>query len=124
MTGHKTPRENLLTVLTRGLKCRCPKCGIGRLYRAFLKPVDTCNQCYEELGHIRSDDIPAYFTVLLVGHLVVPSVVLTEQMYHPSELVHFAIWIPLSVLLMFLFLPHIKGAMVGLLWRLRPTSSH
>ncbi len=119
MSDHSPSPDRLRTVLMRGLKRRCPKCGQGALYRAFLKPVDNCNQCNEQLGHIRSDDIPTYFTVLLVGHIVVTLAVITEHMYSPSTLVHLSILLPLSVVLMLLLLPHIKGVMISLLWHLR-----
>ena len=122
---NNTPANSysIMTVIMRGLKSRCPQCGTGRLYRTFLKPVDRCEHCNEELGHIRSDDIPAYFTVLVVGHLVVPAAVFLEQYYHPSTLFHLLIWIPLSLILTFLLMPNIKGASIGLLWRLKPINS-
>ncbi len=120
MNKKSVRKKEILSVLTRGFRGRCPKCGTGKLFRAYLKPADNCSHCNEKLGHIRADDIPTYFTVLLVGHVVVPLAVWLEQMYHPSELVHLSLWIPLCLILTFMFLPPIKGALVGLLWRLKP----
>jgi len=31
--------------LWRGMKLRCPRCGDGKLFRAFLKPVEHCSNC-------------------------------------------------------------------------------
>ncbi|MGO6701050.1 hypothetical protein ACCS33_16605, partial [Rhizobium ruizarguesonis] len=33
--------------IMRGLMNRCPACGSGKLFRAFLKPVDHCAACGE-----------------------------------------------------------------------------
>ena len=44
----------------------------GKLFRSFLKVADTCSVCGEELHHQRADDAPPYFTMFIVGHIVVP----------------------------------------------------
>ncbi|MBT3556211.1 MAG: DUF983 domain-containing protein [Rhodospirillales bacterium] len=118
ITESKAP---LLRTLTRGFRRRCPRCGAGRLYRAYLKPVDSCQSCSEQLGHIRADDIPAYFTIAVVGHIVVPSAVIVEQNYHPPEWLHLSMWIPLVLILTLSLLPSIKGTLVSLLWHLSLT---
>ncbi len=119
MTDQNQHATSLFRMLARGFMRRCPCCGEGRLFYAYLKPVDQCAHCATAFGHIRADDIPAYFTILIVGHLVVPSAVMLEQTYHPSELFHLSIWIPLTLALTFSLLPLIKGSMVSLMWRLR-----
>ena len=35
----------LHTVLGRALRLRCPRCGVGALYRGFLKVRDACASC-------------------------------------------------------------------------------
>jgi len=42
------------------------------MFRAFLKVADHCAACSEALHHHRADDAPAYFVILIVGHVVVP----------------------------------------------------
>ena len=49
----------------RGFACRCPHCGEGKLFRAWLKPVETCPVCGEDLSHQRADDFPPYITMVL-----------------------------------------------------------
>ncbi len=119
MTHADPQRISVRSVLSRGFRRRCPSCGTGRLFRTYLKQVENCETCATEFGHIRADDIPAYFTVLLVGHMVVPLAVMVEQLYHPSQWVHLSAWIPLTLIMTFGLLPRIKGASVGVLWRLR-----
>lgn len=103
----------------RGAAERCPACGEGQLYRAYLKVVDRCSRCEEELHHHRADDAPPYFTILIVGHIVVGGVLAFEQAMSPPDWVQAAVWLPLTVLLSLVLLPRVKGALVGLQWALR-----
>lgn len=105
--------------MLRGAAQRCPACGKGRLYRAFLKIADQCPACAEELHHHRADDAPAYFTILIVAHVVVGGILSLEQSYAPPTWVQLAIWLPATVISSILLLPRIKGALVGLQWALR-----
>ncbi len=105
--------------LLRGAKLKCPACGTGALYRRYLKVSDACPNCGEELHHHRADDAPPYFTIVIVGHIVVSLVLLVEMTYHPPLWVHAALWTPLTLVLALGLLPSIKGALVGLQWALR-----
>ena len=119
--------------MLRGLRGRCPHCGEGRLFRAFLKVADHCPACGEALHHQRADDAPAYFVILIVGHIVVPLALAVETAFAPSYWVHVVLWLPLTLGLSLALLQPIKGALVAWQWahahaRLRsakptPTSS-
>ena len=41
--------------LWRGFCSRCPACGEGRMFRAFLKVADQCPRCGEELRRVSYD---------------------------------------------------------------------
>lgn len=105
-------------VIRRGLRRRCPNCGEGRSFRGYLTVTDACTACGESLGHIRADDFPPYLTILIVGHIVVPLSLMAEQSYHWSTKLHMAVWLPITLVLMLMVLPIMKGAVVGLMWRL------
>jgi len=105
--------------MLRGAKLKCPACGVGALYRQFLKVSDTCPNCGEELHHHRADDAPPYFTIVIVGHIVVGLVLFVEMTYRPPLWVHAALWLPLTIILALVLLPSIKGALIGLQWALR-----
>jgi uncharacterized protein (DUF983 family) len=102
--------------LRRGLAERCPACGQGKLYRRYLKINDVCLRCGLAVGEIRADDAPPYFTILLVGHIIVPSMLILEELRHPPEWVHMALWVPLALLLTLVLLPRVKGAVIALHW--------
>ena len=95
------------------------------MFRRYLKVADACPHCGEELHHHRADDAPPYFTIVIVGHIVVSLVLAVEMAYRPPLWVHAALWLPLTVILTLLVLPSVKGALVALQWallhaRLRP----
>lgn len=71
-----TPDRSVFASMLRGAKLKCPACGTGALYRRYLKVSDACPHCGEELHHHRADDAPPYFTIVIVGHIVVSLVLL------------------------------------------------
>ncbi len=102
--------------LWRGAKCRCPKCGQGKLFRAYLKPVDHCSVCGENWGEVRADDGPAWLTMLIVGHLLAP-------IFHPIAFSdNFSAWTAgfilaaIGAVLSLIILPRAKGAFMGFIW--------
>ena len=104
--------------ILRGLKWHCPSCGKGRLFGKYLKVSDRCASCGEELHHHRADDAPPYFTIFIVGHIVIPAMLIVEKMWHPQLWIHMALWLPLATILTLAILPGVKGAVVGLQWAL------
>lgn len=104
--------------MSRGALGRCPDCGRGRLFARYLKVADRCNHCGTELHHHRADDAPPYFTIFIVGHIVVPLSLVVERGWHPEIWIHLSLWLPMIVILSLLLLPVVKGAVVGLQWAL------
>ena len=94
----------LKTALWRGLKGRCPNCGEGKMFRAFLKVKDACDVCGEELHHQRADDFPAYLVIVIVGHLVVPLILHVEWAYQPAYWIYAVLWLPLTLALVLLLI--------------------
>ena len=115
--GPLAPR-NVWRAMLRGSAERCPNCGRGALYRRYLKVVDACPACGEELHHHRADDFPAYIVILIVGHMLVPAVLSVETNYAPSYWVHLMLWLPPTLILTLGLLQPVKGAIVALQWRL------
>jgi len=113
-TGPRPLQQSLL----RGAMLKCPACGIGPLFHRYLKVVDQCSHCGESLHHHRADDAPAYFTIVIVGHVVVSLVLAVEIAYRPPMWLHAALWLPLTLALTLLLLSHIKGILVALQWAL------
>ena len=119
---HDTSSEDTLPArpkwrsIRRGLCGHCPNCGTGKMFRAFLKVADCCPVCGEALHHHRADDAPAYFVILIVGHVVVPLALVVEVAYSPPYWLHAVLWLPLTIGLAVGLLQPIKGAIVGWQW--------
>ena len=109
--------------MLRGVQQRCPKCGVGKLYQSYLKQVSHCAHCGTSLGHIRADDFPPWMTIILVGHLLIPFV-LVSQYLDVSTTVQLAFWLPVTLAMTLLLLPRCKGAAIGLMWALGPVGEH
>lgn len=108
----------LMTVLGRGAARRCPRCGKGHLFQGYLKLAAICDFCGTELGHIRADDAPPYFTIVIVGHIVVPILLVTEQTIVPPMWISMTGGLLATLGLTLWFLPRVKGAVAGYMWRL------
>ncbi|MBI1262308.1 MAG: DUF983 domain-containing protein [Rhizobiales bacterium] len=103
----------------RGFKMKCPACGKGRLFARFLKATPECTHCHTDLTCHEADDAPPYFTILIVGHIVVPLMLFVELEYLPPIWVHMVAWPALTLGLTVYLLPRIKGAVIGWQWALR-----
>lgn len=99
--------------IKRGFKKKCPACGEVPLYIKFLKTHQKCKSCGIKLSNYKSDDGPAYLTILLVGHIIIPLVLLTEKKLSLSIYSQMLIWPLFTLLLSLWLLPKIKGAFIG-----------
>ena len=117
---HRAPaRRNVVLAMKRGCFGRCPRCGHGRLFRAFLKTADRCTTCGLDFTPHRADDLPAYLVIVIIGHLVVPSALWLETHYAPPIWLQLAIYLPVTLLGSLALLQPVKGAVIGLQWALR-----
>ena len=107
-----------LTALSRGARNRCPVCGEGKVFAGYLKVVPACAVCGTRLGALRADDAPPYFTIFIVGHLLLPPVFWVERAYQPPMWLHMVVWLPLFAAACILLLRPVKGATVGLMLKL------
>ena len=73
----------------RGLACKCPRCGKGRLYAGFLNLRPRCEACGLDYAFIDAGDGPAIFIIMIAGAIVVGAALIVEVKYlsliHISE---------------------------------------
>ncbi len=100
----------------RGTLCRCPHCGQGKMFRAYLKTAEQCDVCGEELSHHRADDFPPYIAITIVGHIIIFLMLHLDMTYHVQPITYVVTMLPLAIVLPLAMLPSIKGAIVGLQW--------
>jgi uncharacterized protein (DUF983 family) len=105
--------------IKRGFRGRCPRCGEGKLFRAFLKVADKCSVCDLDFTPHRADDLPAYLVIVIVGHIVVPTALLVETNYAPPVWMQLSAYLPFTFVASLALLQPVKGAVVGIQWALR-----
>ena len=86
------------------------------MYRAYLKVEPVCSVCGHDLARYPADDGPAYFTILIVGHLVVAPLLFFPFIWRASALLVVPLTLIPLLTLTLLLLPRIKGAFIGALW--------
>jgi uncharacterized protein (DUF983 family) len=112
-------KRDVWTAMKRGFRGRCPRCGEGKLFRAFLKVDNNCSVCGLDFTPHCADDLPAYLVIVIVGHIVVPTALMIETNYSPPVGLQLAIYLPFTLVASLLLLQPVKGAVVGMQWALR-----
>lgn len=99
----------------RGLKRHCPQCDAPTLFSGYLKVRPICSNCGTDNGQYRVDDIASYFTVLLVGHLILAPLLAVPAFWAMPLWVSMSVIMGLVALSTLAALPFIKGGVIGAL---------
>ena len=119
-TPQAVARRNLALAVGRGLLGRCPNCGKGAMFGAYLSVNPRCPACGEDLSAQRADDAPAFVALLVVCLVGGGGVLLSEDAWPQMPLLAVAVfWLAVTAVVSLLVLPRIKGAVVGYQWALR-----
>jgi uncharacterized protein (DUF983 family) len=86
------------------------------MFSGYLTVPESCASCGLAFEPLRADDAPAYFTIFIVGHVIVIGLLLLEKLDHPALWLQTAIWIPLTLILTIGLLPFVKGAVMGAIY--------
>jgi uncharacterized protein (DUF983 family) len=100
-----------------GLRCRCPRCGIGYLFRGLLTIDGNCDNCDLDLEMGDSGDGPAIFVMFAIGPIVVGLAVWLEFLLAPPYWLHMVIWPPLVLLGSIALLRPFKATLIALQFR-------
>mgnify|MGYP000459529877 CR=1 FL=1 len=109
--------------LWRGMKLRCPRCGDGKLFRAFLKPVDHCFVCGQRWGHVRADLAPAWAAMTISAHF---TVAIWHFLFWGRDILTWQLTIYLcgiAAVIALLALPSMKGLFMAIIWAKGTTDS-
>lgn len=106
--------KSLYPVIVKGLSCRCPRCGKGKLFRGFLTLAPRCEVCGLDYAFVDTADGPAFFVMFLSGFIVAASALAVEMAYSPPYWVHAVLWIPLILLTTIAPLRPMKGLLVAM----------
>lgn len=112
-------RKSFWLIVRRGALARCPNCGKGSLFSSYLKQVQYCATCNEELGNIRADDGPAWLTIIIVGHILAPFLLFVLPKVDWPDWEILSVIMALMLTLTFIILPRAKAVFIGMIWRLQ-----
>lgn len=108
--------------LRRGLSGACPACGKSKLFSSYLKVVPKCANCGHALDQYKADDGPAYFTILIIGHVMIAPLLFVQAIRTwPVETLSVLMVVTLVTAALIL-LPIVKGGFVGVQWAVRDRS--
>jgi uncharacterized protein (DUF983 family) len=105
---------SLQSSILKGLACRCPRCGKGRLFQGFLTVAPRCEQCGLDFSFVDSADGPAFFVMFFAGFIVAGSALAVEILYEPPYWVHALLWPPLILITCLAPLRPVKGLLIAL----------
>lgn len=105
-----------LEAALRGIRGKCPRCGDGRLFRKWLKPMEACPACALDLSHQRADDFPAWIAIIATGHVMAPLIISLSVDYALEPLTMMLITVPLALTMMLGLLQPAKGAVIAAQW--------
>src|SRR5215813_2341059 len=108
------PPTTVLQSAMRGLACKCPRCGHGKLYAGFLTLAPSCETCGLDYAFIDAGDGPAIFIIMLAGAIVVGCALIVEVKFQPPFWVHAALWLPLILITTILPLRSMKSLLIAL----------
>jgi uncharacterized protein (DUF983 family) len=98
----------------RGIACRCPRCGRGKLYAGFLTLAPRCEACGLDYAFIDAGDGPAIFIIMIAGAIVVACALIVEVKYQPPFWLHAVLWLPLIAATTLLPLRAMKSLLIAL----------
>ena len=102
-----------IKLIKRGFAKKCPNCGKFPIFLSYIKTHRKCKNCGIKFSEYRSDDGPAYCTIFLVGHILIPTILLIEKNFSPPVLLQMFFWPALTILLCLWLLPRVKGAFLA-----------
>ncbi|HEV7803888.1 MAG TPA: DUF983 domain-containing protein [Burkholderiales bacterium] len=108
------PAVHAVSPFMAGLTCKCPRCGLGKLFDGFLSLRPACEHCGLDYTFIDAGDGPAVFIILFAGFLVVGCALIVEVKYEPPFWVHAMLWIPLILATTLLPLRPMKALLIAL----------
>ncbi len=97
-----------------GIRCRCPRCGRGKLFKGILDIKESCPSCHLDYSFADAGDGPAVFVILIVGFLVAAGSLVVEVAYQPPYWVHAVLWGPMILILPIVLLRPFKAILIAI----------
>jgi uncharacterized protein (DUF983 family) len=109
----------LRPALLSGLRNRCPACGHGKIFARFLKPASACTHCGQAIDGHEADDFPSYIVIILLGHIMVPTMIEVNSALSIPLGWQGVIWPTLAIILASGMIQPVKGTVIAYQWARR-----
>jgi uncharacterized protein (DUF983 family) len=106
-----------ISVGRAALRCRCPRCGEGRIFSRLLTVRSTCPACGLDLSAEDAGDGPAVFLIFFLGAVAVGIAAWMEIEFEPPIWVHLVVLTPVILGGAVLLLRPLKAGMIALQYR-------
>lgn len=120
-TVENYPQRSTKEAIALGFAGRCPRCGMGRIFKGRLEIVDACPVCGLVLSEHDAGDGAVVPALLILGSILVALALWVEFRFEPAVWVHVVLWGPIGTLMTLWLLPRLKGIGVALQHRYRST---
>ena len=107
------------SLVAAALKCRCPRCGEGKLYDGLLAVAPRCTACGLDFAGQDAGDGATVFVVLILGAIVVGLAIVVEILFAPPLWVHIVLWTPVIIGGAIAMLRPLKAGLIALQYRHR-----
>lgn len=114
-TEAAAPRD-LRVALKHGLRCKCPNCGEGAVFKGYLKVRSECEVCGLDFTPQRADDGPAYVVILIVCHLGGFALPVVFEHMRDNPLLVACLLSAGAIILSLIMLPPVKAMFVAFQW--------
>ena len=112
--------EPQISILQAALRCRCPRCGKGKLFKGLLTLQPACPVCGLSFGQSDTGDAGAVILIMLLGAFVVGMAFWVEFHFSPPLWVHAVLWPIVTTPLAVLIMRPMEAALVAAQFRHRP----
>jgi uncharacterized protein (DUF983 family) len=106
-----------ITPLAAALRCRCPRCGRGKLFNGVLSVAPRCTVCGLDVSQHDAGDGPAVLVILVLGAIVVGLAAVVEFKLEPPFWVHIVLWVPATLGGAILLLRPLKAWLIAMQYR-------
>jgi len=113
--------EQPISILQAALRCRCPRCGKGKLFKGLLTLQPACLVCGLDLRQSDTGDAGAVGVIMVLGAIVVGMAFWVEFRFEPPLWVHAVLWPVVTFPLAILIMRPVKAALVAAQYRTRAT---
>jgi uncharacterized protein (DUF983 family) len=107
------------SILEAALRCRCPRCGQGKLFTGVLTLRSACPICGLNFTQADTGDAGAVGVIMVLGAIVVALAFWVEFRFSPPWWIHAILWPAVTIPLAVLIMRPVKAALVAAQYRTR-----